>query len=69
MQTQQSPAEQVQALIQEQTNLLANKARLMDQLRQADDRLRTLDAAIEGIRLGQSLAEQVAKEKAVEPTE
>ena len=67
MEQNQSASQKVQALLSEQTQLLANKARLADQLKALEDRLRLLDAALEGTKLGQELAAEVAKEAAATP--
>ncbi|WP_164852777.1 hypothetical protein [Novosphingobium umbonatum] len=52
--------QQVNAVLQEQTNLLAQKARI-------DDRLRVLDALVEGVNLGGKLAEEKAEEAKTAP--
>jgi hypothetical protein len=64
MEQNQSASQKVQALLSEQTQLLANKARAADQLKAIEDRLRLIDAALEGTKLGQDLAAEVAAEAA-----
>lgn len=60
-------ADQVQALLRQQTELLASKARLLAQLDTTDKQLAAIDAAVQGVQLGQALAAEVAAEEAAKP--
>lgn len=61
---QQTAADKVQGLLQEQNQLLVQQARLQSQLKAIETRLAVIDAAVEGVNLGSALAAEVAAEKA-----
>ena len=58
-----TPNDHVQNLLKEQSDLLANKALLGEQLADTDKRLAVVRAALEGVNLGRALAGQEAENK------
>lgn len=67
MQQNPSNADKVNGLLQEQQSLLAAIARTSAQLKAQEDRLKIVDAALEGASIGKGLAEDAAA-KAPAPT-
>jgi len=57
------PNEHVQSLLNEQTQLLAQKGLIGEQLLSLDKRLGEVRAALEGVQLGQALAVQETEHK------